>query len=201
VRGIEASLLTPLDAHDPPLTLARIARAQRVNELEFTLCTERGAAPLSGERLADAFARQRAPACDPDYEQRLRALGAIPPAGFVKGFIDLVFRHEQRYFIVDYKSNFLGEHGTDYRSGRLLAAMRDHHYYLQYHLYTLALHRHLQLRQPGYDYERHFGGVYYLFLRGMSPRHPAGSGVFFDRPPRALIEALAEAIGVQEVAG
>jgi exodeoxyribonuclease V beta subunit len=199
LHGIAASLVTPLDDRDPPLTLARIARAQRVNELEFTLCTQGSAATLAADRLASAFARHRAPACDPEYEQRLRALGAVALADFVKGFIDLVFRHEDRFFIVDYKSNWLGPHASDYQPSRLLPAMREHHYFLQYHLYALALHRHLQLRLPGYDYERHFGGVYYLFVRGMAPAHASGTGVFFDRPPRALIDALADAIGAHEV--
>ena len=73
---------------------------------------------------------------------------------------------------------------------RLAEAMAHHHYYLQYHLYTVAVHRHLAQRIAGYDYDQHFGGVYYLFVRGMAPAHPARTGVYFDRPPRALIEEL-----------
>lgn len=68
--------------------------------------------------------------------------------------------------------------------------MSEHHYVLQYHLYTVALDRYLALRLAGYDYDRHFGGVYYLFLRGMDPDHPAGCGVYHDRPTRECIEAL-----------
>jgi exodeoxyribonuclease V beta subunit len=57
-------------------------------------------------------------------------------------------------------------------------------------LYTVALHRYLGLRVPGYDYERHFGGVYYLFVRGMSTRHAPGTGVLFERPSAALVAEL-----------
>jgi exodeoxyribonuclease V beta subunit len=199
VRGLELSLGTPLDAGDPPLTLARIARSARVDELEFTLRTAAGGSGLSTERLAQAFARHAAPACDPGYAERLGALGFIAPAGFVKGFMDLVFRHEGRFYVADYKSNWLGERAADYLPARLVRSMREHHYFLQYHLYTLALHRWLAVRVPDYDYERHFGGVYYLYVRGMSAAHAPGTGVFFDRPPRALIEALADALGASEV--
>ena len=76
--------------------------------------------------------------------------------------------------------------------------MNHHHYFLQYHIYTVALHRYLRWKlQEAYtskaDYERFFGGVYYLFLRGMQPE--STNGVFFDRPPYELIEALSEAFG------
>jgi exodeoxyribonuclease V beta subunit len=154
---------------------------------------------LAAGRLADAFARHGAPACDPSYAERLRALGFIAPAEFVKGFIDLVFRHDGRFYLADYKSNWLGDHAADYRLAPMVGSMREHHYFLQYHLYVLALHRWLALRVPDYDYERHFGGVYYLYVRGMSPEHEPGTGVFFDRPQGALIEELAAALGVGEV--
>ena len=61
---------------------------------------------------------------------------------------------------------------------------------LQYHLYTVALVRHLRRTLAGFDYERDFGGVLYLFLRGMTPQSGPRRGVFFDRPPRARVEAL-----------
>jgi exodeoxyribonuclease V beta subunit len=196
--AIDHTLKTALDAADPPLMLARIAREQRLDELEFTLSTPAAGSTLSASRLASVLERHRAPANAPDYPERLRALRMVPPTGFLKGFIDLVFRDGERFFIVDYKSNWLGSSPLDYQPSRLVHAMREHHYFLQYHLYGVALHRHLRLRLPGYDYERHFGGVYYLFVRGMSPEHRRGTGVFFDRPELALIEALAHALGAGE---
>jgi exodeoxyribonuclease V beta subunit len=195
VRAIDQSLRTPLDRTASPLTLARIGRADRRVELEFTLSTAAaGDAPLP-PRLAAAFERHHAPAGAPSYPARLRALDNLPTAAFLKGFIDLVFRHEGRFYIIDYKSNRLGDEPRDYRDAKLLESMSDHHYFLQYHLYALALHRHLSLRVPDYSFERCFGGIYYLFVRGMAPEHPQGTGVFFDRPALALLEALSAALG------
>jgi exodeoxyribonuclease V beta subunit len=68
--------------------------------------------------------------------------------------------------------------------------MLEHRYDLQYLIYTLALHRFLRTRIEDYDYECHFGSICYLFLRGMDPNHPPGTGVFTARPPQELIERL-----------
>jgi exodeoxyribonuclease V beta subunit len=127
-----------------------------------------------------------------DYPPRIRQLGFTPLAGYLTGFIDMVFEHGGRWYLVDYKSNHLGSRADDYAAARLTEELAAHHYFLQYHLYVVALHRYLTLRLAGYDYERHFGGVYYLFLRGMAARHPFRRGVFYDRPPRALVEALSD---------
>ncbi|WP_213908503.1 exodeoxyribonuclease V subunit beta [Stutzerimonas nitrititolerans] len=107
--------------------------------------------------------------------------------GMFKGFIDLVFEHQGRYYVVDYKSNWLGEGDAAYTDEAMQATVASHRYDLQYVLYLLALHRQLQLRLPDYDYERHVGGALYLFLRGS--RAP-GQGIHRARPPRELIEAL-----------
>ncbi len=112
--------------------------------------------------------------------------------GFLKGFIDLVFEYDGRFFIADYKSNHLGNDVACYDEPAMRRAMLDHHYHLQYLIYTLALHRYLAGRIQGYDYDIHIGGVFYLFLRGMGP---AGHGVFFERPQRAFIEALDRLLG------
>ncbi len=96
--------------------------------------------------------------------------------------MDLVFEHEGRYHLVDYKTNLLPNYSAD----ALRAAIATHDYDLQYLLYTLALHRWLRAVLPGYDYDARVGEVYYLFLRGLRE----GSGVHRDRPPRELIEAM-----------
>ena len=106
-------------------------------------------------------------------------------AGLLTGAVDLIYRREGRYYIADFKSNLL----PDYGPARLRQAMLERRYDLQYLLYATALHRHLKLRLPDYDYDAHFGGVRYLFLRGMHPDHP-GQGIFDARPPRALIEGF-----------
>jgi len=107
--------------------------------------------------------------------------------GMLKGFIDLVFEHEGRYYVLDYKSNTLGEDDHAYNDQAMGQAILDKRYDLQYVLYLLALHRLLKARLPGYDYDRHIGGAVYLFLRGI---HAPGAGAFTDKPPRSLIEEL-----------
>ena len=108
--------------------------------------------------------------------------------GMVRGSIDLVFRHHGKYYLVDYKSNFLGSTLADYNQEALKKEMLHSHYDWQYLIYTLALHRYLQSVVPHYDYARDFGGVFYLFLRGMNGEPQ--SGVFYDRPSVELITEL-----------
>lgn len=119
--------------------------------------------------------------------------------GLMKGYIDLVFRHQGRYYLVDYKSNYLGAAVADYRQENLARAMAGHRYDLQYLIYCVALHRYLGRRLPAYDYDRDFGGVFYLFLRGMRPGQGPGSGVWHVLPPRSLIEGLDRCCGYREV--
>lgn len=107
--------------------------------------------------------------------------------GMLRGFIDLVFEAGGRYYVLDYKSNYLGEDDTAYTPEALARTILDKRYDLQYSLYLLALHRTLRTRLPDYDYDRHIGGAVYLFLRGCQA---PGAGTFTDRPPRALIEQL-----------
>ena len=108
--------------------------------------------------------------------------------GMVRGSIDLVFRHNGKYYLVDYKSNFLGSTLADYNQEALKKEMLHSHYDWQYLIYMLALHRYLQSVVPHYDYSRDFGGVFYLFLRGMNGEPQ--SGVFYDRPSVELITEL-----------
>lgn len=117
----------------------------------------------------------------------------------MRGFIDLVFEHRGRYYLADYKSNWLGAAPEAYSAPVLARAMGREAYYLQYLVYCVALHRYLGLRVSGYAYESHFGGVRYLFVRGMRPDSGDGKagavtgpacGVFADRPDEALIAEL-----------
>jgi exodeoxyribonuclease V beta subunit len=115
--------------------------------------------------------------------------------GMMKGFIDLTFCWDDQYFILDYKSNHLGHDFSDYETENLELAMADHRYDIQLVLYTLALHRLLRLRLSNYDYDKHIGGSYYLFLRGLNTENNLGQ--FFHKPKRALIEALDKLISVE----
>ena len=107
--------------------------------------------------------------------------------GMLKGFIDLVFEHNGQYYVLDYKSNYLGDNDSAYTDQAMGEAILEKRYDLQYILYLLALHRLLKARLPDYDYGQHMGGAVYLFLRGVNA---PGAGAFTDKPPRALIEQL-----------
>jgi exodeoxyribonuclease V beta subunit len=101
--------------------------------------------------------------------------------GFLQGYIDLLFEHEGRWFVADYKSNRLDGYGEV----ALEHAMGEHHYLLQARLYVLALHRHLRAHLPDYDYEKHVGGVFYLFVREFRDE-----GIWFERPTRDALRHL-----------
>jgi exodeoxyribonuclease V beta subunit len=115
----------------------------------------------------------------------------LPLEGYLKGYIDMVYVHDQRWYVVDYKTNHLGDDVSDYGRDQLQQAMAHGHYYLQSHLYALALHRHLTRTLLGYEFKRHFGGIQYLFIKGMIPESH-DTGVFFERPPLARLMALSD---------
>lgn len=126
--------------------------------------------------------------CQYTLDQRPRpALRAQSINGLLKGFIDLVFEHEGRYYVADWKSNRLGANDLAYSPEAMADAILAKRYDLQYVLYVLALHRLLQQRLPDYDYDTHVGGAVFVFLRG---HHAQSQGLFHDRPPKALIQAL-----------
>lgn len=116
-------------------------------------------------------------------------LNFIPIQGFVRGFIDLIFEYKGKFYILDWKSNWIGDTPDAYTSEAVLKQMTEHNYFLQYHLYTLALHRYLKTKLVGYDYKKHFGGIFYLFVRGVHPGKK-GNGIFYDCPDEKLITAL-----------
>ncbi|MGH8581214.1 MAG: exodeoxyribonuclease V subunit beta [Gammaproteobacteria bacterium] len=161
---------SPLD-RKRQLSLAQIERDERLAEME--LCYP----------VRDAEHLQV-----PDGRGRDRRVAGAGHGSFMKGYVDLVFRWEGRFYLLDYKSNWLGPRAEDYRPERLATVMREEHYDLQYRIYTLGLHRYLQHRVAGYAYERHFGGVYYLFLRGVTGA--GDTGVYFVRPQLAELAAL-----------
>jgi exodeoxyribonuclease V beta subunit len=186
LRMLGDVLHTPLDGGQ--LRLARVENRQRVNELEFHYPLQR----LDAHELARLLDRH---AAGQAYRRQIERLQFDPVRGYMKGYIDMVFEHAGRWYIVDYKSNWLGASAEDYAAARLPEVMAEDAYGLQYLIYTLALHRFLRARHAGYDYDRHFGGVYYLFLRGISPARGAGFGVYADRPSATLIAALDAYIG------
>jgi exodeoxyribonuclease V beta subunit len=113
-------------------------------------------------------------------------------SGFLKGFIDLTFQFEGKFYLLDYKTNHLGDTHANYRPELLEQEMQEASYDLQYHIYVVALHRFLKQRKQGYSYKEHFGGAFYLFLRGMNA--DGREGIFFDRPEYSVIQKLDEYI-------
>lgn len=148
---------------------------------------------IKANRLSEIAARHRRPGDWSAWPESLAALGFEPVHGYLTGKIDLVFSYRERFHIVDWKSNVVGPSPEDYTPEAVFDVMLRSQYLLQYHLYLLALDRHLRRRIAGYDYDRHFGGAWYLFVRGMDPAHP-GRGVFYDRPSAEFIRELGEAI-------
>lgn len=177
-RWITQVLAAPLA--DTGVALNQLSARQKQVEMEFYL-------PISqtlDARALDAVTRRYDPLSAGCPELDFRQV-----RGMLKGFIDLVFRYDGRYYLLDYKSNWLGESGEAYTQEAMAEAMRSHRYDLQYQLYSLTLHRYLRHRIADYDYERHFGGVIYLFLRGVDGE--AGQqGIFATRPDPALIMAM-----------
>ena len=174
------------------MCLDAVTAEQRLNELEFYYPLTR----LEPEGLRRVLYKHGDHLAGP-FQEDLQGLAFAPVHGYMKGFIDLVFAAGGRFYLADYKSNWLGAGLNAYRAKPLLAVMARESYYLQYLIYTVALHRYLRLRLPDYDYDVHFGGVFYLFLRGMDPAVP-GNGIFQDRPNRALVEALDDYIDAGE---
>jgi exodeoxyribonuclease V beta subunit len=191
--GVETGLLLhllfeklPFDAvramHDPKQLIPLITPYMKDHPLEQWVPTiaeivfHTLRAPINGWRL-----------CDIDMAQSYRELEFLYPwdsqeptvaemryeEGYLKGVIDLVFQHQGQYYIVDWKSNWLGSNEQDYQQEKLFSAMQDHHYILQAEIYTAALKRYLALVEPR-PFQECFGGIYYLFVRGMHEHHQTG---------------------------
>lgn len=159
--------------------LAQISPQKRLNEWQFYL---RLSNPKALPQLNQLLKQHSTLAAN------LPDLQLAQVEGFVRGFVDCIVEVGGKFYVIDYKSNFLGSLPQDYSQERLAKTIGQYRYDLQYLLYTLALHRYLKSRKANYDYQTDFGGVAYLFLRGMTGE--AGSGVYFDKPSWVLIEEL-----------
>ncbi|MCX8960318.1 exodeoxyribonuclease V subunit beta [Erwinia psidii] len=178
VDWVEQVVRTPLN--DSGVSLHQLSPACCQVELQFFLPIQ---CQLSAERL-DLLSRHYDPlsaGCPPLNFRQVQ--------GMLKGFIDLVFCWQGKYYLLDYKSNWLGASAADYTPEAMARAMRAHRYDLQYQLYTLALHRYLRHRLSDYDYQQHFGGVIYLFLRGVEGKN-SENGVWYTRPDVGFIASL-----------
>jgi len=186
-RVLAAPLAGGFCLGDVPL-LARRSELQ----FHFTLRQHGGMQTMRG--IHDALDRHwLGEARDDAFLRRLAQAGNALPLGFMTGYMDLVFQHGGRFYIVDWKSNRIGGTPVSFDSSGLAGEMAVHGYYLQYLIYTVALDAFLRQRLVGYDYERHMGGVYYVFLRGVDEAVP-GRGVFHERPAASLIASLSRVL-------
>jgi exodeoxyribonuclease V beta subunit len=221
VAALRGSITTPLGPGPGGISLSQIARVDRLDEMGFEFPVAGGDRPGTDHPIATgeiAHLFEIHEATEPagplrGYGERLRdPLLGTDLRGYLTGSLDLVFRTRvdgggsrggaHRYFVVDYKTNWIGAAGEElsawhYRPAALDVEMQRMHYPLQAIIYMVALHRYLRWRLRGYDPEVHLGGALYLFLRGMSgPETPlidgVPCGVFSWRPPTALVTGLSD---------
>ncbi|CAG9298325.1 exodeoxyribonuclease V subunit beta [Celerinatantimonas diazotrophica] len=183
IKRLRANVLhAPLndDGTQRPFSLGQVEASQRLAEMEFVMPLGQ----LQARQLNQTLSRYDA------LSQQAQPLRFEQIQGMLKGFIDLVFCVEGRYYVLDYKSNYLGDSASDYNRTAMEQAMIEHRYDFQYQIYALALHRFLTQRIENYTYQHHFGGVYYIFMRGVVAQASEQTGVYFARPTEAFLDAL-----------
>jgi len=162
---------TPLTGASDDFCLAEIDNQSCIKEMPFYLSH----AQINTEQINSILGN----------ELNYKPLTSKSLTGYLTGFIDLVCFHQGKYYLIDYKSNYL----NDYNSVELIGAMRAHNYGLQAWLYSLVLTNFLQETVHEYSYSNHFGGVLYLFVRGMDSGRP-GSGVYSFLPDADQLQHL-----------
>ncbi len=175
-------LRVPLSFPSGDFTLSSLSNAKKLNELEFDF-------PVNTVKITEL--EKLSP---PHTPWRLQA-GANQTTlqGIMNGKMDLFFEQKGKYYILDWKSNHLGYKTSDYDQAKVAEAMAANNYHLQYHLYTVALCIYLRWRIPDFDYNLHFGGVIYLFVRGV--RTHDNHGIFYHKPDADLIQSMMRLMG------
>jgi exodeoxyribonuclease V beta subunit len=178
VKMVDEISAMPLRAGNQVLELKNLLAANRLTELEFNF-------PVR-EFMTDELAALSAP----DHPFHLKQ--GQEWQGLMNGKIDFIGCFDGRFYIIDWKTNHLGYRTSDYDAAAVQEAMSDNNYHLQYYIYLSALYKFLQIRLPGFNYEQHVGGVFYLFVRGM--RRDNDHGVFYRRPQEAELLSFMELI-------
>ncbi len=184
-------------------TLAGLSTHSQVHEFEFQLSL--GSTHLNVQRIHALLA---------EHGVEVAALNPTHFARYLHGFIDLLYEHNGRFYVADYKSNYLGNQLADYQVGQMQASMTQAGYWLQAALYMVALHRYLKVRLADYQPSQHLGGAVYLYLRGMQDlknqatlesgeiaQAASQTGVLYWQPEITLIEALDDVLGCHTKVG
>jgi exodeoxyribonuclease V beta subunit len=155
-----------LTAGNYTFTLPQISRTHQMAELEFNF------------PVHEFQTRQLMELSIPDTPFHLQKGQSWQ--GLMNGKIDFIGKQGEQFYLIDWKSNHLGYYAESYNQSALLEAMDANNYHLQYYIYLVALYKYLQSRLPDFDYDRHIGGVFYLFVRGI--RSGASQGIFYRKP-------------------
>ncbi len=179
-------LVDILKADIDGFSLSELMEENKLSEMEFLIATNK----VRSKELNYLLQKNH-------YLKDGQNFESLSIKGYLTGFIDLVFKRNGQYFVADYKSNYLGPSRIDYSKENCGEAMLNHNYHLQYLIYTLALHRYLKNKIKKYNYDKDIGGVYYLFLRGLSSTESDGLGVYYHKPSAELIEQLDSLFGYE----
>ncbi len=179
-------LATPLSSQAGTFQLSNLRKGSWITELEFFFPLKF----ITSDLLKECIRKWSDSEGSADLLKVCSLMSFRPVSGIVRGFMDMVFEHGGRFYLLDWKSNHLGKRHEDYGKESLGKAMELNLYPLQYLLYTVALNSYLSMRVRGYRYETHFGGVIYVFLRGVSPERGENFSIFRDLPPVGMIEEL-----------
>jgi exodeoxyribonuclease V beta subunit len=186
---VEGFLTTPLGPDRAEL--GTLPPASVAAELEFHLALAPRDEGLTAAELTRVL---RSLSCLPvSYREGNLSLEFPVLRGFLRGFIDLVFEWRGKVYVLDYKSNFLGERLADYDRPAMERAMNEHHYHLQGLIYALAVMKQARLLRKDYAHDLNFGGIFYVFLRGLAGPE-TDTGVYFFRPSEEEMRAFEAAL-------
>ena len=192
-RMIKDLFALPLKGKGENFCLASIAKEKRITEMEFYFPIGK----INSRQVGEIFSTYGDTAVNENFAEMIKKLNFSSIQGLLKGYIDLIFQKADRYYIADWKSNYLGIQLQDYGKQKIREVMISEYYLFQAYLYTIALHKYLSRNLIGYDYEKHFGCVFYVFLRGIDPSGNPEYGIFRHRPPFPLITALDQYLSKQ----
>ncbi|NIG99246.1 MAG: exodeoxyribonuclease V subunit beta [Buchnera aphidicola (Periphyllus acericola)] len=170
-KWIKNIILTPLN--DYGINLFKLNQENYLKELEFSLLLKKKIDFNSINNLINNKKNI--------YEKKVK--------GVLKGFIDIVFQDKKKYYLIDFKSNYLGKNKKKYKNKEIVRTIKKNRYDIQYYIYSVALHKFLKKKLKNYSFKKNFGGIYYLFLRGMNGKDNK-TGIFFYKPKKKIIKKL-----------